>query len=142
VDGDDILGKPVDRRDAKRILRQLRGHIHQVYSAVAVLRAADGQLWTDVCQTDVPMRIYLDEEIESYVASGDPMDKAGAYAIQHRKFCPVENIQGCYANVVGLPLCHLTRVMRKMNIHPMNDIPDKCQTMLHYECSVYESYLY
>ena len=84
----------------------------------------------------------LDEEIEVYVASGDPMDKAGAYAIQHRQFRPVNSLQGCYANVVGLPLCHLTRVLRKMNIHPVNDIPVQCQMMLDYECSVFEDYLF
>jgi predicted house-cleaning NTP pyrophosphatase (Maf/HAM1 superfamily) len=87
------------------------------------------------------MRSYLDEEIELYVASGDPMDKAGAYAIQHRQFRPVNSLQGCYANVVGLPLCHLTRVLRKLDIHPVVDIPEQCQSMLDYDCSVFESYL-
>ena len=142
VDGRDILGKPIDHQDARRILRQLRAHTHQVYSAIAVLNVADGHLLMDVCRTDVPMRTYLDEEIEAYIASGDPMDKAGAYAIQHREFRPVAQLQGCYANVVGLPLCHLTRILRELEIHPEKDIPEQCQTMLHYQCSVFANYLF
>ncbi len=62
------------------------------------------------------MRDYREDEIEAYVASGDPLDKAGAYAIQHTGFHPVESLGGCYASVMGLPLCHLTRSLRSLGV--------------------------
>ena len=111
VNGNRILGKPKDMTEATAMLKLLRGHAHRVYTALAVLRMDDEQLITDLCVTDVPMRNYTDEEIETYVLSGDPLDKAGAYAIQHPGFHPVENMKGCYASVMGLPLCHLIRVL-------------------------------
>ncbi len=83
VDGKTILGKPKDPAEAVEMLRSLRGHSHQVFTGLAVLRPGDGNLVTDLCVTDVPMRAYSDDEIDAYVASGDPLDKAGAYAIQN-----------------------------------------------------------
>jgi septum formation protein len=87
------------------MLKQLRGRTHQVYTGVAFLRVSDGTLLTELSITDVPMRNYSDEEIRAYIQTGDPMDKAGAYAIQHPDFQPVHSMQGCYAGVMGLPLC-------------------------------------
>ncbi|HSQ40181.1 MAG TPA: Maf family protein [Anaerolineales bacterium] len=141
VDGNAILGKPADPSDAKRMLRQLRGHVHQVYTGIAVLRVRDGNILTDVCVTDVPMRNYSDEEIEAYVASGDPLDKAGAYAIQHANFQPVEMMKGCYASVMGLPLCHVTRLLREMNVPAGADVPVQCQSFLNYACPVFTEIL-
>ena len=69
------------------------------------------------------MRNYTDEEIEAYIASGDPFDKAGAYAIQHDGFHPVENFSHCFANVMGLPLCHVTRALRQLGVTVPNDVP-------------------
>jgi MAF protein len=77
VDANQILGKPADGEEAARMLWQLRGHTHQVYTAIALLRLADSTLLTDVCRTEVPMRAYTQAEIDAYVASGDPLDKAG-----------------------------------------------------------------
>ena len=136
VDGKNILGKPVDGREAVEMLRRLRKRTHQVLTGIAVLRSSDGNLRTDLCVTDVPMRNYSDEEIEAYVATGDPLDKAGAYAIQHPSFHPVERMAGCYASVMGLPLCHLTRCLRPLNIAPMTDISAECQASLNYICPV------
>ncbi len=136
VDGDTILGKPKDLADAARMLQSLRGHKHWVYSGLAVLKMSDGQLITDWCETEVPMRDYSDEEINEYVLSGDPLDKAGAYAIQHPHFQPVENLRGCYASVMGLPMCHLVRVLKKMDVGANGDVPAKCQTYLRYQCPV------
>jgi len=141
ADGLDILGKPEDERQAVEILTRLRGHLHQVYTAVAVLRATDGKLLLDACATDVPMRDYSQAEIAAYVATGDPLDKAGAYAIQHDGFHPVEHLEGCYANVVGLPLCHLTRLLRKLNVEPQADLPAACQATLQYKCPVFRDIL-
>ena len=136
VDSGDILGKPIDTAEAVTMLTRLRGHSHQVYTGIVALRAADGKLVTDLCVTDVPMRFYSDEEIESYALSGDPLDKAGAYAIQHPGFQPVEKLNGCYASVMGLPICHLMRSLRQLDVSPDADVPTSCQTYLNYQCPV------
>ena len=141
VDGTAILGKPKDNAEAVRMLTQLRGRTHQVYTAVALLRVSDNYLLTDFCVTDVPMRHYSDEEINAYVATCDPLDKAGAYAIQHPEFSPVASMYGCYASVMGLPLCHVTRMLRRMGIQPATDVPLQCQQLLEYDCPVYTSIL-
>ncbi len=141
VDGSDILGKPVDEADAVRMLSRLRRRTHQVYTGIALLRMSDSLLFKDVCVTDVPMRDYSDEEIRAYVATGDPLDKAGAYAIQHAQFSPVTRMDGCYASVMGLPLCHVVRLMRRMGIEPRAKVPVNCQRLLEYDCPVFNSIL-
>ena len=105
IDGAAALGKPVDAADAHRMLRQLRGRSHEVCTAFTLQRAGGcGQRLTRLCRTRVHMRAWSDAEAADYVASGDPLDKAGAYAIQHPDFAPVARIEGSYSNVVGLPL--------------------------------------
>jgi len=141
VDGREILGKPVDEADAFAMLRRLRGRTHQVYTGLALLRQSDGLLLTDLSVTDVPMRRYTDEEIHAYIATRDPFDKAGAYAIQHAVFHPVESLGGCHASVMGLALCHVTRMLRKMDVSPNADVPSTCQRYLEYDCPVYEKIL-
>jgi MAF protein len=136
VSGQAILGKPKDQADAVAMLRYLRGHSHQVLTGLAVLRMNDWTLVTDLCVTDVPMRDYRDDEIDAYVASGDPFDKAGGYAIQHPGFHPVEGLRGCYASVMGLPLCHLTRSLRKIGMDPNADVAEQCQNALGYACPI------
>jgi MAF protein len=105
----EILGKPVDADDAREMLQRLRGRVHQVYTAITLrVQPVDGDSpatsRTSLTRTDVTMRDYSDSEIEAYIATGDPFDKAGSYAIQHEGFHPVERIDGSYSNVVGLPL--------------------------------------
>jgi septum formation protein len=140
-----IFGKPHEQNEASEMLQSLRGHTHQVHTAISILRTSDGTLngpfISDLCTTDVPMRNYSDVEIATYIASGDPMDKAGAYAIQHNGFHPVEKLEGCFANVMGLPLCHLTRSLIKIGIPPIVDIPQACQAALGYDCTVYPNIL-
>ena len=121
VNGSEILGKPKDSAEATAMLKGLRGRTHQVYTGIALFRPRDGLLLKDLCVTDVPMRDYSDEEIEAYVRTGDPLDKAGAYAIQHPEFKPVARMDGCFASVMGLPVCHVIRLMRKMDIQPHSD---------------------
>ena len=87
------------------------------------------------------MRKYDDAEIKDYVSSGDPMDKAGAYAIQHAGFHPVERLDGCFTNVMGLPLCHLTRQLSHIGITPQVDVPQACQAANGYNCPVYHKIL-
>lgn len=135
VDGNQILGKPINAADAEMMLRQLRGRTHQVYTGIAISK--EGNRITECCETEVPMRQYTDEEIDAYISSGDPLDKAGAYAIQHAGFHPVEGLEGCYANVMGLPLCHLTRALRQLDVDPEVDVPTACQDSIGFVCPVY-----
>jgi septum formation protein len=141
VDGMDILGKPKDSADAITMLKRLRGHTHQVYTGIALFRLRDGLLLTDLCITNVPMRNYSDQEIKAYVQTGDPLDKAGAYGIQHPQFQPVERLSGCYASVMGLPVCHVILLMRKIDIQPNTDFFRSCETILEYQCPISSSIL-
>ncbi len=117
-----ILGKPGNPAAATAMLQTLRGHCHQVYSGLTVagLSSAslnplqDGIFITRLHQSQVWMRAYSDAEIAAYVASGDPLDKAGAYAIQHEGFTPVERLEGCFASVMGLPLGELAAACREI----------------------------
>ena len=133
----EIMGKPNNPMEATEMLRRLRGHTHQVFTAITIIHSRSGTILSDLCTTDVPMRNYSDEEIRAYVASGDPMDKAGAYAIQNAAFHPVEALVGCYANVMGLPLCHLVRNLSQLNITSDKNVPQACQDTIGYDCPVY-----
>lgn len=135
------LGKPRDPDEASEMLRRLRGCPHNVYTGVTLLEKDTQHSVTDFAETQVMMRTYTDAELAAYVASGDPMDKAGAYAIQHRSFHPVSEIHGCFANVMGLPLCHLTRHLRTWEINPSQDVPAACQAYIGHHCTVYRSIL-
>ncbi len=137
----EIFGKPKDSAEAVQMLQRLRGRTHQVLTAINTFITRDGTSWLDLCTTQVPMRDYSDAEIDAYVASGDPMDKAGAYAIQHTGFHPVKHLQGCYANVMGLPICHLTRRLSRFGISSRVDVPQACQAALGYNCPVYSDIL-
>ena len=140
LDGE-LLGKPRDAAEALSVLRRLRGRSHAVFSAVTLLEPAAGRTSSDVAETRLVMRPYSDAEMAAYVASGDPLDKAGAYAIQHPGFHPVADLQGCYANVMGLPLCHLTRGLRAWNIEPPHDVPAACQAHTGRRCPVHATIL-
>lgn len=121
VDGE-ILGKPEDVQQARATLRRLRGCVHQVHTGLDLIDTASGRELASVCTTRVTMRDYSNEEIEAYIASGDPFDKAGAYAIQHTTFDPVDDIEGCYANVVGLPLCRLKSALEELGVKSALDV--------------------
>jgi septum formation protein len=136
-----ILAKPIDEADARMMLQAQRGRTHVVYTAISGKRTSDGAQFEDICATSVPMRDYSDAEIEAYIATGDPLDKAGAYAIQHRGFHPVAEMTGCHANVIGLPLCHLQRNMKKWDIDFKADLSLACQEYLDYDCPVTEKIL-
>jgi septum formation protein len=105
-----VLGKPSDAADAERMLRLLADRDHAVLTGVAVARG--GELRGFVERTVVTMRAMTDEEIEQYIATGEPFDKAGAYAIQGRAATFVRGLQGSYSNVVGLPMERLTQVIQ------------------------------
>jgi MAF protein len=111
-----MLGKPVDADDAVRMLRALRGRTHQVHTGIVVCRRPAGKTATVVSTTDVTMREYSDAEIAAYVATGDPLDKAGAYAIQSVAFRPVAALSGCYTGVVGFSLCRLSQALEVVGV--------------------------
>ncbi|MBZ0287263.1 MAG: Maf family protein, partial [Anaerolineae bacterium] len=139
----DILGKPTDADDVRDMLQRLRGRVHQVCTALTLLyptprihgeRRHDNPVFafepslefalkmrsmgrgtiTRLTTTHVTMRDYTDAEIDAYIATGDPFDKAGSYAIQHPVFKPVARIDGCYTNVVGLPVCTLKNMLAEI----------------------------
>ncbi|MFB0534226.1 MAG: nucleoside triphosphate pyrophosphatase [Anaerolineae bacterium] len=130
-----VLVKPADTDEAAAMLRRLRGREHLVFSGLTALSPSTAQQATELAQTTVWMRPYSDEEIARYVASGDPLDKAGAYAIQHQEFNPVAYIQGCYASVMGLPLCHLRRALSLLGLALPVDVPRICQDFTGHRCS-------
>jgi len=104
LDGE-ILGKPTDADDARHMLQRLRDRGHIVCTALTLLQTGEpSRQLTRLTQTEVIMRDYSDAEIDAYIATGDPFDKAGSYAIQHEGFHPVARIDGSYTNVVGLPV--------------------------------------
>ncbi len=103
IDGSDVLGKPLDDADARQMLKRLSGRVHEVCTAFT-LQQQPGDAITYLACTQVLMRNYSDTEIDAYIATGDPFDKAGSYAIQHEEFAPVAQVTGSYTNVVGLPL--------------------------------------
>ena len=109
-----ILGKPQNAEDAVEMLKQLSGKTHKVLTGIAVSYA--GEMLAEVCETKVVFRDLSDEEIKSYVATGEPLDKAGAYGIQGKGAVLVEKIDGCYNNVVGLPLTRMQLILAKLGV--------------------------
>lgn len=136
LDGD-VIGKPVDEAEAWQILRALRGRVHQVYTAISLRDAVSGQSWDGLCRTDVTMRAYSDDEIAAYIASGESLDKAGGYAIQDETFHPVAEIAGCYANVMGLPLCQLRGLLESAGWKVPINIQLTCPDHLGNPCTCY-----
>ena len=101
---DDIIEKPVDSEDAARMLGRLSGETHRVFTGLTLIDTGSGRCLSDVAVTEVSLRSLSDEDIRRYVETGEPMDKAGAYAAQGRATVFIESVKGCFYNVVGLPL--------------------------------------
>lgn len=132
--GKELLGKPEDDADATRMLFVLRGKAHEVHSAVSVLDTTTGFTETVVNSTEVWMREYSDDEVARYVASGDPLDKAGAYAIQHPTFKPASSIRGCLSGVVGLPLEDMRALLARSGVEVPSDVVAVCEQQTHFTC--------
>ncbi|WP_438495297.1 Maf family protein [Paenibacillus sp. IHBB 3054] len=113
---DKVLGKPVDEQDSRVMLGMLQGKTHQVYTGVACIGLPEGKILVEHRVTSVTMRALSEEEISAYIATGEPADKAGSYAIQGLGATLVEKIEGCYFNVVGLPLSLLERMLSRVGI--------------------------
>ncbi len=107
----EVLGKPVDDEDARRMLRRLSGREHEVITGLAVIDAATGAETTSSVASTVHVQPLRDEAITDYVATGEPRDKAGAYAIQGRGAALIAGLDGCFTNVVGLPLCETACIL-------------------------------
>lgn len=135
----EILGKPKDAADARQMLQKLRGKKHRVMTGVTVHDAATGKAITDLCDSQVYLREMSDEEIENYIATGDPMDKAAAYAIQNVEYAPVEQVIGCPANVMGLPMCHVIRSLYRQGMELPESKPRQCKQQFGgYYCAIAE----
>ena len=111
-----VLGKPRDAAEAREMLRRLRGRSHRVITAVAVIPRGGRAALLRHPETEVTMRRYADEEIEASIRRADPFDKAGAYAIQDELLRPVASYEGCYCNVVGLPLWTTVELLRRAGL--------------------------
>ncbi len=132
--GQELLGKPVDDADATQMLTALRDRPHEVHTGVSVLRWPDGEQQSCVNTTQVQMRNYSDAEIAAYVATGDPLDKAGGYAIQHPDFAPVCALNGCMAGVIGLPLGDLRTLLKTVGVDVTAAIPPVCRRQTAFAC--------
>jgi septum formation protein len=119
-----VLGKPLTSEEAMSMLNFLSGSTHQVMTGIAIVNAVNQRIFTDVEITTVKFRNLTEQEIYSYVASGEPMDKAGAYGIQGLGALLVEGITGCYFNVVGLPLNKLALGLKKFGMEVLNDFAE------------------
>ena len=131
-----ILGKPADEEQAEEMLKMLNGKEHLVCTAVTLAYRNDGKIRLLETDSEVTVR-FRDmgpDEIREYVASGDPMGKAGAYAIQNRVYHPVESINGCYAAVMGLPLCHLGVLFHRFGYDIYPQIRSACISGTKYPC--------
>ncbi len=106
-----ILGKPASTAQARDMLRRLSGRMHQVLTGFCICRLSGERLFTDVVRTDVLFKALTDDEIEWYIQTGEPFDKAGAYAIQGIGTFLVKRINGSYTNVVGLPVCEVVEFL-------------------------------
>ena len=126
--GGRVLGKPGTPEEARGMLVALRGRVHHVITGVAVEDSATGRTLSGSIESTVRMREYSDLEIDAYVESGEPMDKAGAYAIQDPRFRPAEGWDGCYTNIMGLPICFLADLLREVGVEtPLARVPSECQ---------------
>lgn len=110
-----LLGKPSNESEAKAMLKEMSGKKHTVYTGVAVNNCYEIKCFS--VQTDVYFRSMTDREIDSYIATGEPMDKAGAYGAQGKGALFIERIDGDYFNVVGLPLCRLGEILSGMGVN-------------------------
>jgi septum formation protein len=131
---DEVLGKPHDADHATHMLWRLRDRAHTVHSGVTVAEIDSGRAAIHLSTTTVWMRDYSNAELEAYVASGDPLDKAGAYAIQHTDFRPVTRIHGCYSGVMGLPLGALADGLAHFGVDLPVDVATVCRGRTGHPC--------
>jgi MAF protein len=137
VDGQ-MLGKPGDSDEAHQMLRLLRDRTHEVHTGVSVIELESGREVHGNHTAEVAMRFYSDKEIVDYIATGDPLDKAGAYAIQHPLFKPVAHLKGCFLGVMGLSICHLLQLLSRFDIPLIANMAALKKAHQQYQCPVYD----
>ncbi len=142
----EMLNKPADETAAYRMLTHLRNTQHEVHTGFVLLEPNTGREWQGVSTAVVTMRPYTDEEIQAYIATGDPFDKAGGYAIQHPEFQPVARLDGCYCNVMGLPICELIVALQQfldidLAQFDQLDLTAVSQAHHHYPCPILQTLL-
>jgi len=113
------IGKPKSAADARRILQKLSGRTHSVITGLTIIDSGSDRIITRTVETKVHFRKLTADEIDAYVKTGEPLDKAGAYGIQERGAVFVDRIEGDYFNVIGLPLCTLAETLRKFGVEVM-----------------------
>ncbi len=116
VAGREILGKPVDPEDARRMLQLLRNRWHFVITGVALIDSRNARQEARFVETGVQMADYSDADIEKYIKTGEPFDKAGSYAVQGLGGRLVARVEGCYTNVVGLPVCEVAEMLHEFGV--------------------------
>ena len=130
LDGE-VLGKPHDESEAVNMLQRLRGSTHEIITGIAIVEACSDRCLSSTKSTWIKLREYSDHEIADYVASGEPMDKAGAYAVQDEVFRPAKVVTGCYTNVVGLPICEVIGMFESLGANVQmkrsNTAPEGCE---------------
>ncbi len=132
--GNQLLGKPADAAEAREMLQVLCNRAHHVHSSVCVWDSTSGEHLTRVNSTEVEMRAYNDTEMAAYVATGDPLDKAGAYAIQHADFAPACAINGCISGVIGLPLHDLRELLATFGVQLAASVTPVCEQQTAFQC--------
>jgi septum formation protein len=137
LDGE-ILGKPGDHKEALNMLLKLRGRTHQVHTGLWVIDGRSGRHRKSVHSAAVTMREYSAAEINNYIATGDPFDKAGGYAIQHASFQPVKSLSGCFLGVMGLSVCDLLIQMSLLGIPLEFDSDTILSAHQGFECPVFD----
>lgn len=134
----ELLGKPTDADHARVLLTQLRNRPHHVHSALS-MALVDGngavtQQATKINSSAIYMRDYSDAEIDAYIASGDPLDKAGAYAIQSPTFAPAEKLDGCISSVMGMALVDLVAMLGEFGVHVEREVRPICEGHAAFPC--------
>jgi septum formation protein len=131
-----MLGKPADAREAESMLRALRGREHEVHTGMVLVDTGTGVTVSAVHTATVHMRPYTDSEISRYIASRDPLDKAGAYAIQHPQFRPVSSLDGCYLGVMGFSICQLLRKLQSFDVPLLANMEALTKAHKDYPCPI------
>ena len=134
-----FLGKPRDATGAKQMLTALCGRTHEVHTGVMIIDMVSGQEVLGCHTAVVKMRRYTDQEMSAYVTTGDPLDKAGAYAIQHPIFSPVKQLHGCYLGVMGLSICHLLQLLQQIDLPFRAELASLKTAHQHYKCPIYNN---
>jgi 23S rRNA (uracil1939-C5)-methyltransferase len=130
----EVIGKPSGPAEARLMLLRLRGTRHQVATGVTVVDAASGRSLSDSMTSDITLRYLSDAEIDASIATGTPLDKAGAYAVQDTDLRPAESWDGCYSNIVGLPLCRLGEMLAELGYALPQDWTEKAARLCGDSC--------